>query len=153
MNFTPVLEDACIGATFCIIFWIVFISITRHLTARSYNSMQEKVFEKLNATPAIAELVSSGALQPFLQSLTPEKTEPTSTSARILRGIQAGILLTCFGIAMLFLHQVLHNDESGLGFLVTGIGAIGLGLGFVIAALSSIWLSRQLGLLDREPRA
>jgi len=55
MNLTPVLEDACVGATFCIIVWVVFSTITRHLTARSYNSMQEKVFESGARNPSPRE--------------------------------------------------------------------------------------------------
>jgi hypothetical protein len=153
MNFEHTISDLCVAFSFCFIIWTIFTSITRHLSIRSHNALQEKIFDKLNATPAIGELVASGALQPFLSSLTPspEKIAPSTPALRILRGVQAGIVLSCFGISMLFLHQVLHLEDVGLGFLVFGIGALGLGLGFVIAALSSVWISRQLGLLDREP--
>jgi hypothetical protein len=155
MDFNRITDDICTAFSFCFILWVIFTSITRHLTARSHNALQEKIFDKLNATPAIGELVASGALQPFLASVTavPEKMAPGSPALRILRGIQAGIVLTCFGVGMLFLHRALREQDAGFGFLVLGIGALGLGLGFVIAALSSVWLSRQLGLLDREPIA
>jgi hypothetical protein len=51
---------------------------------------------------------------------------------------------------MLVLHQALRSLDYGVGFLTFGIGALGLGLGFIIAALTSVWLSRKLGLLDRD---
>ena len=155
MDFNGIMGDVCTAFSFCFIIWIIFTTITRHLSVRSHNALQEKIFDKLNATPAIGDLVASGALQPFLASLTPatETMAPGSPALRILRGIQIGIILSCFGIGMLFLHRVLHQQDAGLGFLVLGIGALGLGLGFIIAALSSVWLSRQLGLLDREPTA
>jgi len=151
MNFHNIVDSVCIAFSFCFILYTIFTTVTRHLTERSHNNLQMKVFDKLNSTPAIGELVATGALQPFLASLTPEKVAPTTPALRILRGIQAGIILTCFGAAMLILHQALRYEDVGLGFLVLGIGALGLGIGFVIAALSSVWLSRQLGLLEREP--
>lgn len=159
MDFNRVLDDACVCVAFCFIFWVVFTTITRHLTARSYNSMQEKVFEKLNAAPAIAELAATGALQTFLASLTPEKPAQTGPAERILRGIQAGIVILCVGITCFVLGPYLEHKgnfldyRTGSNFYIFGIGAFGLGLGFIIAALASVWISRKLGLLDREPRA
>lgn len=149
--FERIVSDLCVAFSFCFILYTIFNTVTNHLSERSRNNLQMKVFDKLNSTPAIGELVATGALQPFLASLVQEKMAPTTPALRILRGIQAGIVLSCFGAAMLFLHQALRFEEVGLGFFVFGIGAIGLGLGFIIAALSSIWLSRQLGVLDRDP--
>jgi hypothetical protein len=151
MNFNNIVDSVCVAFSFCFILYTIFTTVTRHLTERSHNNLQMKVFDKLNSTPAIGELVATGALQPFLASLTQEKVAPTTPALRILRGIQAGIVLTCFGIAMLILHRALRYEQVGLGFLVFGIGALGLGLGFIIAAFSSVWLSRQLGLLDKDP--
>jgi hypothetical protein len=155
MNFNGIMDTVCVAFSFCFIIYTIFTTITRHLSVRSQNALHEKIFDKLNATPAMGELVASGALQPFLASLTPapEKTALNLPASRILRGIQIGIVLTCFGVGMLFLHKVLHQEDAGLGFLVFGIGALGLGLGFIIAAGASVWLSRRLGVLDREPTA
>ena len=153
MDFERIVSDLCVAFSFCFILYTIFTTITAHLSERSRNNLQMRVFDKLNSTPALGELVATGALQPFLASLTQEKMAQTTPALRILRGIQAGIVLTCFGVAMLFLHQALRFEQVGLGFFVFGIGAIGLGLGFLIAALASVLLSRQLGLLDREPTA
>jgi hypothetical protein len=150
MNFNNIVDSICVAFSFCFILYTIFTTVTRHLTERSHNNLQMKVFDKLNSTPAIGELVATGALQPFLASLTQEKVAQTTPALRILRGIQLGVVLTCFGAAMLVLHQALRSLDYGVGFLTFGIGALGLGLGFIIAALTSVWLSRKLGLLDRD---
>ena len=77
-------------------------------------------------------------------------------SGRILFGVQAGSVLIFFGIAMLFLQHRLSGLRAGFdlqpGFMIFGTGAIGLGVGFLVAAAASIVVSRRLGLMDRGER-
>ena len=58
--------------------------------------------------------------------------------------------LTTFGLALMYLHHVKVTDGPEL--LVFGTGALGIGVGFLIAAATSLWLSRSLGILGNVPR-
>ena len=83
----------------------------------------------------------------LFRSLTTERTTPYE---RILTSVQAGIIITCFGVALLVLRSKLSfSDEA---FTIFGTVAIALGVGFGIAAAVSFFLSRSFGLLDRGPR-
>jgi hypothetical protein len=144
------LEDAVVGATFCFIVWVIFGSIRRYLTVKAQATLQERVFARIDSAPALLELAASEAGNRFLESLTMERAEPVSPFSRILYGIQAGIVLTFFGFGMLWLHHVKVDDSPG--FLVLGTGAVGLGIGFIIAAAVSFWISRMLGLVGRDRR-
>ena len=96
-------------------------------------------------TRTSASLAASDSGRLFLESLTLERPEPTSPHRRILNGVQAGVVLSTFGIALMYLHHVKVSDRAEL--LVFGTGALGIGVGFLIAAAVSLWISRSLGLL------
>ncbi len=135
-----------VGSTFSWITWVVFSSLRRYLVGRSQAALQEKIFSRLDSVESLVALTSTEAGRRLLDSLSIERAEPPSPAGRILGGVQAGLVLSCFGLAMLFLHRVRMGD----GFLVLGVGAVGLGLGFVLASGASVWTSRALGLLRRD---
>lgn len=151
MNIENILQSAEIGFTICWIVWVVFTSVRRYFIARTKASLQEKILQRIDSSEALVTLAASDSGRRFLESMTIEETPASSSPfSRILFGIQAGIVLACFGFAMLFLHH--HTYDPSAGFIIVGTGAIGLGLGFLIAAAASIFVSKQLGLINREPR-
>jgi hypothetical protein len=135
-----------ISFTFCFLTWIILTSIRRVMTARAQSAVQEKLFARIDSAESLAALTSTDSGRLFLESLTLEKPEPTSPHRRILNGIQAGVVLSTFGLALMYLHHVKVTDGPEL--LVFGAGALGIGIGFLIAAATSLWISRSLGLLD-----
>ena len=144
------IQALVIGFTFCWITWVIFGTLRRYLTARSQAAVQEKIFAHIDSTQALIDLAANDSGRRFLESLTLEKPEPVSPHARILNGIQVGVVLTAFGFAMMYLHHVKVDDGPGL--IIFGAGAVGLGIGFLIAAAVSIWLSRTLGILGSDRR-
>ena len=138
-------QDAIVGFTFCWIFWLIFNTLRRYLLARAATSLQEKVLQRIDTAEAMLTLTSSEAGRQFLDSITQEKSPATSPLNRILFGAQAGIVLICFGASLLSLHHVIADPQGG--FIICGTGALGLGLGFLIAAGASVFLSRRLGLI------
>jgi hypothetical protein len=150
MNLWNTLQDAVVGLTFSWIVWVIFSSIRRYLVSKQQSAVQQKIFERIDSSQALVDLAASDSGRLFLESLTLERAEPVSPIGRILRGMQAGIVLLFFGFALLFLHH--HTPDDHDGFMILGTGAIGIGLGFIVAAAVSVWFSRLHGLLDREPR-
>jgi hypothetical protein len=137
-----------IAFTFCFLTWIILTSIRRVMNTKAQAAVQEKLFARIDSAESLAALTSTESGRLFLESLTLEKPEPTSPHRRILNGIQAGVVLTTFGLALMYLHHVKVTDGPEL--LVFGTGALGIGVGFLIAAATSLWLSRSLGLIGND---
>jgi len=143
-------QNAIVAFTFCWIVWVIFTSVRRYFIAKAKAGLQEKILQRIDTSEALVTLAASDSGRRFLESMTVEETPPSSPLNRILFGVQAGCVLIFFGASMLFVHH--HTYDPGAGFMITGTGAIGLGLGFLVAAAASIFVSRRLGLVDREHR-
>lgn len=143
-------QNAIVGFSFCWIFWVIFSSVRRYFIAKTKAGLQERILQRIDSSEALVTLANSDSGRRFLESLTVEETQPNAPYSRILFGIQAGVVLLFFGIAMLILHH--HTYDPQAGFMITGTGAIGIGLGFLIASAASIFVSRRLGLLDHDRR-
>jgi hypothetical protein len=140
-----IIQNLVVGFTFCWITWVIFGTLRRFLTTRAQAAVQQQIFTRIDSTEALIALAANDSGRLFLESLTLEKPEPTSPHRRILNGIQAGVVLSAFGLAMMYLHHV--KVTNGPELLIFGAGAVGLGIGFLIAATISLWISRSLGLL------
>ena len=143
-------DSFVVGFTFCWITWVIFSTLRRYLISKSQAALQEKVFTRIDSVESMLALAANDSGQKFLESLTLERPEPFTPHTRILYGIQTGIVLASFGFAMLYLHHA--KITNGPELLVFGTGAVGLGIGFLIASAASLWLSRMLGLMDHDRR-
>jgi hypothetical protein len=143
-------QDFLVAFTICFIVWVVFSSIRRYLIAKTKAGLQEKILQRIDSSDALASLAANESGRRFLESITVEENKSSSPFGRILFGIQAGIVLFFFGAAMLFLQHYIPDNFPGL--MIIGTGGIGLGLGFLTASAASIFVSRKLGLIDRESR-
>jgi len=143
-------QNAIVAFTFCWFAWVIFGSVRRYLIAKTKAALQEKILQRIDSSEALVTLAASDSGRKFLESMTVEENPPNSPFKGILFGVQAGSVLIFFGAAMLFVHT--HTYDSQAGFMIAGTGAIGLGLGFFVAAAASIFVSRQLGLFGRESR-
>jgi hypothetical protein len=140
-----------VAFTICFIVYIVFTNLRRFLIAKTKASLQEKVLQRIDSSDALASLAANESGRRFLESITVEENKTASPFGRILFGIQAGLVLLCFGGAMLLLQHYVPNNFPG--FMIIGIGGIGLGLGFLTASAASLFVSRKLGLISNEPRS
>jgi len=87
----------------------------------------------------------------FMSSLTTTATtKPVgSASARILLASQIGIVLSTLGIGLLSLQSTLVADaDDAVGFVITGVIALSIGIGFIVSAGVSFWLARTLNVID-----
>lgn len=143
-------QNAIVAFTFCWIVWVIFTSVRRYLMAKTKAGLQEKILQRIDSSESLVTLAGSETGRKFIESLAMEETPTEKPFGRILFGLQAGTVLIFFGAAMLLIHHHVYDPQAG--FMITGAGAIGLGLGFLVASAGSIWVSRQLGLLDRDRR-
>ncbi|HTV13380.1 MAG TPA: hypothetical protein VME68_01620 [Acidobacteriaceae bacterium] len=150
-EFWNTMQGVVVGGTFSWIIWVAFTTVRRYLIAKAKAGLQEKVLQRIDSSEALVALASNETGRNFLQSITLEESTPVqSPYGKILFGVQAGAVLFCFGVAMMFVHH--HVEDYNAGFMILGLGAIGLGIGFLVAAVASVVVSRQLGLIDREHR-
>ena len=83
--------------------WVSWAGTTnwrRIKVARSQADIQSKLLDKFGGSKELLDYLQTDAGKQFLQSEPPEV--PSSPHWRILRAMQAGIILTLFGVALMF---------------------------------------------------
>src|SRR6202020_5511 len=112
------IDSIATGFTICWIIWVVFTNVRRFLIAKTKASLQEKVLQRIDSSDALTSLAANESGRRFLESITVEENKVSSPFGRILFGVQAGLVLLCFGIAILTLHRHIY-DPAG-GFIIVG---------------------------------
>jgi len=127
---------------FAWIAWTIFSSIRRFKIARLQAEVQAKLLDKIGSSQDFLAYAQTEAGREMLETL---KLERHSPQARIMGALQASIVMICLGAAFLFLRGRITGTEEG--FLVFGILATMLGIGFGLSAIASYYLSKSFGLL------
>jgi len=128
--------------------WLVRTVVTnrrRTQIARMQLDLQNKMVDKFAAAPELVRYLESEAGRAFLDSATDDRTNPYG---RILGSAQAGIILTLTGIAFWSLQGRIGGGE---GFVFLGTLGVALGVGFLLSATATYFLSKNWGLLDKRP--
>ena len=144
-------EDLVIMPAFLFFFgfvvWMIFTTVRRYKTTKLQADIQNKLIDKFGSSQELLDYVQSETARQFLNALIVEKKMPYG---RILAAVQAGVLLTFFGSALLFLRSRVSDAQEG--FLVFGTLFVTLGVGFACSAGISYFLSKSFGLL-KETKA
>lgn len=142
-------EDIVIVPTFLSFFgfvvWMIFTTVRRYKTTKLQADIQNKLLDKFGSSQDLLSYVQSDAGKQFLHSLI---VEQRTIYGRILSAVQAGVLLSFFGGALLFLRSKVSSAEEG--FLVFGTLFVTLGVGFICSAGVSYFLSKSFGLLKNS---
>jgi hypothetical protein len=147
-------------AFFTLVGWIAR-AVIDHRTWLRASKAQVEMHSKL-----VDRLTSNEDLLAYLQSPAGQRaTMSTSHSAvdiaaravtapvnRILWSVQVGVVLTAGGVGLWFAKNNVIEEAAQL-LNVVAVLAAALGIGFVVSALVAYAVSRQLGLLDPEPRS
>jgi len=129
--------------------WVIFSTLRRYKIARLQADVQSKLLDKVGSGQELVTYAQTDAGKHLLESLQVERTVSQVPYGKILGALQAGIVLFCFGIAMVWLRgHVSTSSEGADGFTVLGAISIALGVGFGISAAASYFLSRSFGLLS-----
>ena len=129
--------------------WVIFSTFRRYKIAKLQADVQSKLLEKVGSSQDLLAYVQTDAGKQLLDSLKVERVVSQAPYGKIIGAFQAGIILFCFGSAMLWLRgHVSANAQSADGFTVLGALGIAVGLGFGFSAVASYFLSRSFGLLN-----
>jgi hypothetical protein len=107
-------------------------------------SLQDKVLEKLGTSPEAIEYLHSDAGEKMFALATKERANPY---ARILSALQAGAVIGLLGIGFLVIPSLVPHEGSD-AFIVIGVLALCLGLGFVASSAAAFVFSKKWGLIN-----
>ena len=148
---------AIVGIVFAFLSWVLRVVLDHRAWLRAskvHADAHAKLFDRLTSSDDLLAYIQSPAGQRFLTAAPAVDTLSRSTAApinRILWSVQAGTVITLFGIG-LFVAKSGVMEEFAQLLHVLAILAVALGIGFVVSAFAAYLLSRQLGLLDSQPR-
>ena len=128
--------------------WVIFSTFRRYKIAKLQADVQSRLLERVGSGQDLLAYTQTDAGKHMLESLQVERVVSQVPYGKILGALQAGIVLFCFGSAMLWLRGHVSTPQSSDGFTVLGALAIALGLGFGFSAAASYFLSRSWGLLN-----
>ena len=159
---SDVMEGVMIFLVFGMIVGVVVWLIRTIIDYRRWNRLSRvqtevhsKLLDRFTASEDLLTYIGSPAGRRFLESApialdsgTPALGAPTN---RILWSIQAGLVLALGGLGLHFAIPRLTDQSAADSLYVIGAIAIAVGIGFVLSALSALFLSRKLGLIDQWP--
>jgi predicted phage tail protein len=132
-----------IPGMFCWFAWMIFSTIRRYKIAKVQAEVQTKLLDKVGTGQELLAYAQTQTGQQLLESL---KVERISPHGRIIGAAQAGIVFLFLGAALLILrYQLVAADQ---GFAILGTLSCALGVGFMLSAAASYFLSKSLGLLN-----
>jgi len=116
--------------------------LQRRRKVRLAYDLQSKVLDRCAVNSELAEVLTRGAGWQALDAGMAERSNPQT---RIIGAVQAGVVLVVLSLGFLVARAFL--PDAGSGFAVLGVLGLALGLGFVLAAVASLVLSRNWGLI------
>jgi hypothetical protein len=107
-------------------------------------ALQDKLLEKLGSSPEALEYLHSDAGEKMFALATRERTNPYT---RILTALQSGAVISFLGVGFIFLRDQVPS-EGAEAFMVIGVLALCLGLGFLASSAAAYVFSKQWGLIN-----
>jgi hypothetical protein len=146
---------------FTAIAWVIHVIVDgfrRRQQLRISTEFHTKLLERVGSATEFGEFLNSPGGTRFLDSLSVEREG--GAHVRILRATQSGTILTVLGSALFiwnWLRPPAGTSVSISAAASNGVSAIAtilfaLGIGLLLSARLSYRLSKEMGLLDANPR-
>lgn len=133
---------------FALIFGAAYLAKQRALaTIQARQETTAKLIDGLLAREDLVSHLDTPAGRRIIDSLT-QRPEPAPAS-RIIRSVQAGVVVTFLGLGFVGLRLFVAVDASSrTGFSVVAVALTTIGAGLLVSAGVSYLLSRRLGLIE-----
>ena len=145
-------EIIIVPSLFFMIGFIVYVTVDgfrRRQQMRVLTDFHGKLLDRLGSAKEFAEFFTSEAGTRFMESLS--SSEGGSPQLRILRSMQAGLVLAALGIGFfILLDQRDFSLEAADGLTVMATAATAIGAALLVSTLMSFLLSKRLGLIERR---
>jgi hypothetical protein len=144
---------------FLVVTGVVIWVIRTIIDARRWNRVSKtqaevhtKLLDRFSNNEDLLAYIQTPVGRRFLESgpaPMPDDGRPIGAPfSRILLSVQTGIVLTVSAVGMLYLSRRLDEEVSAF-FLVTGVVALAVGVGFLVSSAAAFAISSRLGLLSR----
>ena len=133
--------------------WVVVNGWQRRLHLKLTTDFNSRLLERIGSVKDFSDFLQTEGGTRFMDSLTVERAAARPQDG-ILRAVQIGIVLLTLGVGLMALawyftaRSTRFDDYEGL--TIVGAIALSLGVGFVLSAVASYRLARNLGVLDRD---
>lgn len=125
---------------------IVYLVITgRKARAAMRAEVQTKMIDKFSASPEFVAFLQTDQGKEFVKSF--EENPRAQGADRILRGVTRSVVLSVLGLGFLAINLTSVRDE---GFIIPGFILLALGVGYFIATIVTLRMSRTWGLLPKS---
>ena len=133
--------SAIILGIFILVGWLSYIRYLRYqFNANNANARFNSLLDKLGNRDEFLEFLQSSKGLEFVAALN---SATTSTKVPILVMISSGIIFLAVGSGALFLSAFIEED-----FIYGAIMMSSIGIGFLLASLASLRLSRKWGIFE-----
>jgi len=120
----------------------------RQAQIQAQSDLQNRLLEKFSAPQDVAQFLQTEGGRRFLQGLTADVRQ---AGRRILTAMQIGVVLSSLGLGAIVLGVTYGTPNRNPGVILGGL-ILALGVGFLISAAISYWLSKSWGLIDTGAR-
>jgi hypothetical protein len=129
------------------IVWIVWLAVSnnrRREATRAIVEMNNRLIDKIGNSQDLAAYLDKTVDRRLIEVIL---SDPPGPAARIVASARIGIVLTSFGTAVLLLRTwgPLSRDQFVVSFGALGLG---FGVGFLLTAFVTYWLSKRLDLIS-----
>lgn len=135
-----------VAAFFGVFGWIIRLLLTHRKQmkiAKLQSELHKQLLDKFDSTEELRRFLESDSGRNFIDTAPVERSSP---HGRIMGALQAGLIMVAAGLACLFLqHQIPDGREA---FVFLGAMGLALGLGFLLSAGASYFLSKKWGLIN-----
>lgn len=135
--------------------WAIKMVVDHRRWLRSWkvqNEAHSRLLDRLSSNEELLTYLQSPVAKRLLEAAPPAAQQPGAPLGRILFSIQAGTVAALVGLGFVLVSKYIQSigDFSELAPFLMMFGMIVLagGIGFIISAGASYYLSKQLGLLS-----
>jgi hypothetical protein len=131
------------------IVWTIVSSVQHRHRLRMLVEFNNKLIDRLGSVNDFAEFAKTDTGTRFLNSVMAE-APMMRPGERILRAVQIGIVLVVLALGLLSLGWYFQGNAAQEPFIVTGVLALSIGIGFLLSSAASHRVSTSLGLLRND---
>jgi hypothetical protein len=144
-------EIIIVPSLFFMVGFVVYITVDgfrRRQQMRVMTDFHAKLLDRLGSAQEFAEFFASDAGTRFLDSLS--SGEGGAPQSRILRSMQAGLVLLALGVGFfILLDERTFSIEAVDGLMVMATAATAIGAALLVSTGMSYLLSKRMGLIER----
>jgi hypothetical protein len=135
-----------IFSTMGFVVWVAFNGWERRQQVKLLTDFNSRLLERIGSFKDFSEFLQTDGGAKFIERVTASGTPP-DIRMTILRSVQTGLVLFALGLGLLLLANMLKSQypfgDSEV-FMITGVIAVSLGVGFLLSGGASYRLASGL---------